>query len=248
MKQENFKDCTIPIIEIFNSVSGEGISAGGVMTFVRSAGCNLRCSYCDTKYSYDEFDCRNKNLKPDEIIDIINTYRCKNILCTGGEPLELNKAKRYLPLYIASKGFKVRIETNGSCPVYSHSEIKEFIEDTNLLNLNYALDIKCPDSLMSENNIYEENFKMLGLGDELKFVVASQNDLDFGIDVIKKYSGVLAKSGAIINFSPVFGKIHPSNIVDILKENNGYFEETGLKVRLSLQIHKFIWPPEARGV
>ncbi len=248
MNVQQFELNRIPIIEIFNSVSGEGISAGSVMTFVRVAGCNLRCNYCDTKYSYNEFGNEIQILKPNEIINILNSYNCKNVLCTGGEPLELNKVKRYLPLYLASKGFEVRIETNGSCPLYSNAEINDFVKDANLIKLNYALDVKCPDSGMSDYNIYSENLKLLGSEDEIKFIVGSQGDLQFALRCIKEHSQVLSQTGVTINFSPVFGKLESREIVNVLKENNTYFEKYKLKVRLSLQIHKFIWPPEERGV
>lgn len=248
MDLKQFEESKIPVVEIFNSISGEGVSAGTVMTFVRVAGCNLRCGYCDTRYSYEESEKVNRRLYAGDIIKDLNRYKCKNVLCTGGEPLELNKAKRYLPLYIASKGFKVRIETNGSTPLYSKYEVNEFLQSTGLYNLNYALDIKCPDSGMSGFNIYEDNFKGLGPSDEIKFIVMSQNDMRFGLEIIKYYRDILSATGAAINFSPVFGKLHPAEIVNMLKENNAYFEVSNLKVRLSLQIHKFIWPPEARGV
>jgi len=162
--------------------------------------------------------------------------------------LELSKAKRYLPLYIASKGFNVRIETNGSCPVYVKNEIQEYSGNVSPLKLNYALDIKCPDSGMVDYNIYDENFKDLGPGDEIKFIVGSKRDLKYGLDTIYKHSEVFSSTGVIINFLPVFGKLHPAVIVNMLKENDEYFEEHNLKVRLSLQIHKFIWPPKTRGV
>ncbi|WP_051461071.1 radical SAM protein [Ruminiclostridium josui] len=248
MNLQQFEQSRIPIIEIFNSVSGEGITAGSVMTFVRVAGCNLRCNYCDTKYSYNEFGNDIQVLKPNEVVNILESYNCKNVLCTGGEPLELNKVKRYLPLYLALKGFKVRIETNGSCPLYSKAELNDFSEETNVLKLNYALDVKCPDSEMSNFNIYNENFKLLGTDDEIKFIAGSRSDLKFAFEIIKGHRNILSQTGITINFSPVFGKLDAIEIVNWLKENNAYFEEYKLNVRLSLQIHKFIWPPEARGV
>ncbi len=248
MNLQQFEQNRIPVNEIFNSVSGEGISAGSVMTFVRVAGCNLRCNYCDTKYSYNELGNEIQVLRPKEIVNILDSYNCKNVLCTGGEPLELNKAKRYIPIYLASKGFKVRIETNGSCPLYSKTELNEFVEDAKFLKISYTVDVKCPDSGMSDYNIYNENFKLLGSDDEIKFVVGSQIDLEFALSSIKEHRDILSSTGVTINFSPVFGKMEGIEIVNMLKENNNYFEAFKLNVRLSLQIHKFIWPPEARGV
>lgn len=248
MKIREFEEVRIPVVEIFNSISGEGISAGEVVTFLRVAECNLRCSYCDTTYSYQLSDDNYDWLTPQEILERLSQYNCNKVICTGGEPLETAKAKRYLPLYLVKKGYKVRIESNGSCPVYSKKELRKFeIEQVND-RLNYTLDIKPPSSKMSNHNIFAENFIKLTLGDELKFVVANDEDLNYAKKVIDKYKDILAKSNLIINFSPVFQAIEAESLVEFLKENNPYFINNNLKVRLSLQLHKFIWDPEAKGV
>ncbi|MBC8060136.1 MAG: radical SAM protein [Clostridiaceae bacterium] len=247
MNLEQFIKCKIPVVEIFTSISGEGISAGEVLTFVRVAGCNLRCSYCDTTYSYDESANENEFLTGEEIVKRLVEIGAVKLLCTGGEPLETKKAKRYLPLYLAREGFDVRIETNGSCPVYSKEEIATFT-DKEVFPLHYVLDVKCPGSLMHEYNIFEENFSKLRLGDEIKFVVACQEDIDYALAVIDKYKFIFSTNEVIINFSPVFKSIETSDIVTMLVEKNSYFMTEGLSVRLSLQIHKVIWPPEMRGV
>lgn len=247
MNLEQFMQYKIPVVEIFTSISGEGISAGEVVTFVRTAGCNLRCSYCDTTYSYEETGENNEYLTPEEIVEKLIKIGAAKVLCTGGEPLEISKAKRILPLYLATKGFDVRIETNGSCPVYNKDEITTFANNQTL-SLHYVLDIKCPKSGMSENNIFEENFTQLSLGDELKFVVADQGDIDYALTVLHKYSEILSRNEIVINFSPVFNSIDCKDIVQMLVEKNSYFIAEGLKVRLSLQIHKVIWNPETRGV
>lgn len=248
MNLQQFLENRIPINEIFSSISGEGISAGSIMSLVRTAGCNLRCRYCDTTYSYSESENENKMLYPDEVVDILLGYRCRNVLCTGGEPLEQDKPKRYLPLYIAAKGFNVRVETNGSCLLYNEQEIQRFLGINNKLNLHYSMDIKCPDSGEESKNIYDENLRMLNSGDEVKFIVSSDSDMEFALDIIDKYKRIFALSSVVVNFSPAFGKLYPTNIVEMLKKNNEYFEVNKLRVRLSLQIHKFIWSKDARGV
>lgn len=248
MTVNKFKNAIIPVVEIFNSVSGEGISAGSIATFVRVAGCNLRCSYCDTTYSYDEYNEDNQMMTPDEIVDRVAALGCKDIICTGGEPLELQKPKRYLPLYLASKGFRVRIETNGSCPVYSSEELECFLRGKRLPVLYYALDIKCPGSGMSKYNLFEQNLEKLYEGDELKFVVSHRQDIDYAVKIIEKYKDILALNKVIINFSPVFGRIEPRELVEVLKEKHQYFSNYSLQVRLSLQIHKIIWPADTKGV
>jgi 7-carboxy-7-deazaguanine synthase len=247
MDLEQFKQCKIPVVEIFTSISGEGISAGEVLTFIRTAGCNLRCCYCDTTYSYDEKASTNEFLTAEEIVERLKKIGAFKLLCTGGEPLETGKAKRYLPLYLASRGFDVRIETNGSCPVYSNEEFAAFT-DGKALSLHYVLDVKCLGSGMDEHNIFEENFSMLHLGDEIKFVVASQEDIDYALAVLNKYKDIFSAKEVVINFSPVFQSIETKDIVKMLVEKNSYCMAAGLRVRLSLQIHKIIWPPEMRGV
>ncbi|GIM27680.1 7-carboxy-7-deazaguanine synthase [Clostridium polyendosporum] len=258
MTLEQFKNSQIPVVEIFKSISGEGISQGEVVTFIRTAGCNLRCSYCDTTYSYDECNKDNEYLTADKIVERLEELGCKSIICTGGEPLETGKAKRYIPLYLAIKGFKVRIETNGSCPVYSDEEIAAFLGENskvsnNKLNLEnlpifYALDIKCPGSGMAHKNLFEENFKLLRSGDEIKFVVGGEEDINYALETIEQYKDVFSSKEVVIDFSPVFGKIDPKKLVEMLVEKDSYFTDNNIKVRLSLQIHKFIWNPETRGV
>ncbi|WP_018247613.1 radical SAM protein [Orenia marismortui] len=245
MKKEDIK---IPVVEIFKSVSGEGISAGEVVVFVRVAGCNLRCSYCDTKYSYNQNLEEYQYLTYEEIRERINKFNCNEVICTGGEPLERDQVKRYLPLYLVEQGFKVRIETNGSCQLYSKQELSEFKINSRDSDLNYTLDIKSPSSKMSDNNIFMDNFIKLESNDELKFVVGDNKDLEYALAVIEKYKDILAQRQVVINFSPIFEAIEVDKIVEFLKQESLFFTKNNLKVRLSLQLHKFIWPPEARGV
>jgi 7-carboxy-7-deazaguanine synthase len=247
MKLEQFKKYRIPLVEIFTSISGEGISAGEVLTFIRTAGCNLRCSFCDTTYSYDEKASGNELLTAEEVVERLRSMGALKLLCTGGEPLETDKAKRYLPLYLATEGFDVRIETNGSCPVYSIEEIANFT-DKKGLTIHYVLDVKCPGSCMHEQNIFKENFSKLHSGDEIKFVVANKEDIEYALDVIDKYKDIFSRNQVVINFSPVFNLIDAKDIVEMMVEKNSYFMAESLKVRLSMQIHKVIWPPEMRGV
>lgn len=251
MEREDFEKVSIPIVEIFNSISGEGISAGYVATFLRAAGCNLRCSYCDTVYSYCEVGESVEMLTPSEILEKVGAFSCREIICTGGEPLEMDKAKRYVPIYLASNGYNVRIETNGSQPLYSDEEVNEYgLVDHS--RIKYSLDVKCPGSKMSMDNIEDtllkNNFMKLKKGDELKFVVGSEEDLSYSLRVIEKYKNIFANNKVITNFTPVFGKLNAERIVEFLRENNKYFEGNALSVRLSLQIHKYIWEPNQRGV
>ncbi len=244
MTLEQFLETKIPIVEIFCSVSGEGITQGQLVTFVRTAGCNLRCSYCDTTYSYNESGKDIELLTPEEILIRVKALGCREIICTGGEPLEEGKPKRFVPYYLASKGFNVRIETNGSCRLGDGSPLFEKQEAP----VFYVLDVKCPSSGMSQYNIFEENFNKLRPGDELKFVMADEEDIRYALDVIDRYKKIFSEKQVVINFSSVFGKLPPEKIVKVMIEKNSYFMDNGIKVRLSLQIHKFIWKPETRGV
>ncbi len=246
MNQKQIKQDKIPVVEIFKSISGEGITSGFFVTFVRVAGCNLRCSYCDTTYSYEKEYADNMCLTLDEIYQQVKTLGCKDVICTGGEPLEHDTPKRYLPLYLASKGLQVRIETNGSCEVYSQKEVAFFMSGSREAQVQYTLDIKCPGSSMHQYNIFEHNFKQLLEGDELKFVVSGQLDIAYALDVIEAYKDIFKAHDVVINFSPVYGKMDAREIVDTLKQHPLLSEQ--LKIRISLQLHKMIWPPEMRGV
>ncbi|AEY67490.1 radical SAM protein [Clostridium sp. BNL1100] len=237
----------IPVIEIFNSISGEGISAGTIVTFVRVAGCNLRCSFCDTRYSY-EGTYNIEEMLPEQILEKVAEYKCKDIICTGGEPLETGMEKRYLPLFLASYGYNVRIETNGSCELYSEEELRSFGIDNVLRNVYYTIDVKCPGSEMSKFDLIEKNVHFLKKEDEIKFVIAGEEDFEYSIEKIKAFKDIFRSNEITLNFSPVFGSIEPAELVELLKLHNSFFAEHELRVRLSLQIHKFIWNPQKRGV
>lgn len=242
---KSFTETKIPIVEIFQSISGEGLSSGNIVTFVRVAGCNLRCTWCDTKYSFKESGGSVEQLLPDEIINRVKAFGSNDIICTGGEPLEEEKSKRYLPLYLASNEFSVHIETSGGSVLYSLQELEAF--NTERSKISYCMDIKCPGSGMDKHNIFG-NIPKLIEKDELKFVVKDQTDLDFSLVIIEKYKNHLAIENIALNFSPVFGSIEPVQIVEFIKQHNTFFEENELWPRLNLQLHKYIWPVHQRGV
>jgi 7-carboxy-7-deazaguanine synthase len=245
MTREQFENTPIPIVEIFQSISGEGISAGNMVVFVRVAGCNLRCTWCDTKYSFPESGESVSMMLPGDIVSNIESFGNREIICTGGEPLEEGKAKRLLPAWLASLGYKTRIETSGASKLYQSDELSIFTGAAS--NITYCMDVKCPGSGMVYQNLLT-NITLLQKGDELKFVVKDTTDLNFSFDVIEAYKKQLSKNAIAINFSPVFDAITPSEIVDFLKQKTKFIVDNGLWVRLSLQIHKYIWPPFMRGV
>ncbi len=235
-------------MEIFNSISGEGISTGILTSFVRVASCNLRCSYCDTVYSY-AVDAENiRWMTPAEIADELRAMDCRHVICTGGEPLEHGKAKRMLPMYLASEGFEVRIETNGSCLVYSDEELEAYGGNKLRANLWYTLDVKCPGSDMAHFDKLADNVNRLAEGDEIKFVVGDDDDFDYAMQLIERHDKLLSEREVVLCFSPVFGRMEPHKLVDLMKAQGKCFMESALKVRFSLQVHKVIWPADAMGV
>ncbi len=244
MTIKEYEQIPIPVVEIFQSISGEGISAGNIVSFVRIAGCNLRCAWCDTKYSFNESGEGVQMMLPADIRKTLSGIGSNEIICTGGEPLEEGKSKRFLPVYLANF-FKVRVETSGGSILYSEKELLNFgiLRD----QISYCMDIKCPGSKMDHKNLYNNIFE-LKKNDELKFVVINTEDLLFSLEIIEKYKSSLSGSGIALNFSPVFGSVDPDVIVDFLKENTKYFMDNSLWARLSLQLHKIVWPPDMRGV
>ncbi|WP_432663846.1 radical SAM protein [Wukongibacter baidiensis] len=205
--------------EIFLSIQGEGASTGYPTVFVRFTGCNLRCSYCDTKYSYDDgFD-----MTPEDVYGKINEYGYKRICITGGEPLLQEEINMLLSLL---KEYEVNIETNGSI------DIKAFkLSDRH----RFTMDMKAPSSLESKE-MKLSNFKHLRETDEIKFVIGSREDYEWAKETIKNYY-----EKGVITFSSVFTKIDPKEII-------GWILDDKLDVRFQLQIHKFIWNPEEKGV
>lgn len=230
------------INEIFSSIDGEGIRTGCPVTFIRSFGCNLRCSYCDTMYAVqpeNEEDLANAFtvMTVEEIVakcEELGNYR---ITFTGGEPL-IQKDAPELVAALLEKGFEVNIETNGAVNLKEFNDkLVDVLTDDSLLDdLIYTLDYKCPTSGM-EDKMIMENIDYLNDTDVLKFVVGSQEDLDSMKRVVDQYT-----PECYIFVSPVFGNIEPSAIVDYVLENNMQ------NVRVQLQLHKIIWDPATRGV
>lgn len=209
------------VVEIFKSIDGEGIRAGFPVTFIRLFGCNLRCSYCDSLYACDGAGYSDMTIE--EILTDVYKLGCKRITLTGGEPL-IHKDAKKLIVALMTDGFEVNIETNGSIPVC----------DVMFSNVILTVDYKCPTSGM-ESKMHMTNLEMLRDKDVLKFVVGSREDLDV-CKRLRKFTK------AQIFISPVFGKIEPKEIVEYMLENE--MEDC----RIQLQLHKFIWNPEQRGV
>ena len=215
------------VVEIFESINGEGMRAGELAVFVRMKGCNLSCNYCDTMWA-NKPDCEFAEMTAEQIVDRKKSG-IKNVTLTGGEPLLQKDADKLLEAFSSEKDIRVEIETNGSI------DLKPFLK---FENVSFTMDYKLPESDM-EKYMNTDNFKILRKKDTLKFVASSVNDLKKAKEIIEKYE-LIGKVNII--FSPVFGKIELTDIVDFLKDNKLN------DVRMQLQMHKFIWDPEERGV
>ena len=206
-----------PVNEIFFSIDGEGKRAGSLAAFIRLAGCNLRCSYCDTAYAFDE----GKSMRIEAIAEAVKGW--KNVTVTGGEPL----CQDIHVLLQRLREHEVNIETNGSVDVTPYHAYPWVF---------FTLDYKCPSSGM-ESSMLEKNFQTLRPQDVLKFVVGDMEDLRTAQRVCEKY-----EPNCLVYLSPVFGKIEAKEIVEYMKAARYK------NWRLQLQLHKYIWPPDARGV
>ena len=217
-----------PVAELFASINGESVRAGEPAVFVRFRGCNLACSYCDTKWA-NRPDCPVRMMTAEEIADFADRAGIADVTLTGGEPL-LQKDPDVLISRLTASGHRVELETNGSVSVEALSRLEP--------RPVFTLDYKLPGSGM-ESAMLTENYRFLAKEDSVKFVSGSREDLERAAEIIERYR-LTEKCSVFI--SPVFGKIDPADIVAFLLERrmNG--------VRLQLQLHKFIWDPEKRGV
>lgn len=219
------------VIEIFCSIDGEGPTAGELATFIRFSDCNLRCRWCDTSYSWDGSS-KYISMTSEEIIEYIRMNQVKNITLTGGEPLIQPHIEQLLRTLSEESQYQIHIETNGSI------SIAQFKERVPSPNISYILDYKGPDSCMN-HKMCLENFEKVSINDVVKFVIASEKDLNQAYQIIVDYDLL---NRCLVYFSPVTEEIAASQIVDFMKQKklNG--------VKLQLQLHKYIWPKEMRGV
>jgi 7-carboxy-7-deazaguanine synthase len=216
------KEDSLNIIELYLSVQGETHLVGLPTAFVRLAGCNLRCSWCDTPYSFG----RGTPATIESILKGIKDYNCKHVCITGGEPL-MQKNVHALMTQLCDLGYTVSIETGGSLTIKGI--------DPRVITI---LDIKCPGSAMDGKN-YWQNLEILQDHDEIKFVILDEKDYLYSKDVCERYNLYDRKHAPL--FSPVHGLLDPKLLVDwILKD--------AIRVRLNLQMHKYVWSPETKGV
>lgn len=215
------QDPQLNIIEIFSSVQGETSRTGLPTTFVRLASCNLRCTWCDTAYSFG----RGTPIEISSILTAVENLGCRDVCITGGEPL-LQPDVHFLMKKLCDRNYCLNLETGGSlsiAPVDSRVHV--------------ILDIKCPGSGMSHKN-YWQNLELVRFKDEVKFVISDSQDYLYSKEICTQY-GLWNRIPLL--FSPVHGVLDPKELV-------GWILADKIPVRLNLQIHKYIWTPDTRGV
>lgn len=217
------------VVEIFSSINGEGTRAGQLAVFVRMQGCNLNCTYCDTKWA-NEPDAKFHWTSTEEILELLRSMEIKNVTITGGEPLLQEEIGELLEAMAKEENLRVEIETNGSVPLQPFAEIPN--------GPSFTMDYKLPGSGM-EKYMLPENFAVLRAQDTVKFVVKDYEDLCRARDVIREYD---LTEKCHVYLSPVYGQIELENIVNFMKDNRLN------DVNMQLQMHKIIWDSEMRGV
>ena len=217
------------VVEKFVSINGEGMKAGTLAVFIRFFGCNLRCSYCDTLWASSP-DGPYDIMTEDDIVTYVKETGVHNVTLTGGEPLLRDNMDILLKKLSALPDIFIEIETNGSVDIRSYKSIAG--------NISFTLDYKLPYSGM-EDKMFMPDFEAVDKNDTVKFVAAGKDDLDTMKEIVEKYN-LANKTNVFI--SPVFGEIEPVTIVEYMIDNKLN------SVKMQLQMHKFIWDPNQKGV
>ena len=211
----------LKINEIFYSIQGESSYTGLPCIFIRLTYCNLRCSYCDTEYAFHN----GSDMSINQILKHIDKYPANLVMVTGGEPL-LQKDCISLMGELLKNKYSVMLETSGSLPL--NKVPKKVVK---------IVDFKCPSSNMKHKNDWKI-LKDIDKKDEIKFVIGDKKDYNWSKDMIKEYD--LDKICPIL-FSPVYDKINIENL-------SKWILDDGLNVRLQMQLHKYIWGADKKGV
>jgi 7-carboxy-7-deazaguanine synthase len=209
------------IHEIYRSIQGESTFAGLPCVFLRLAVCDARCVWCDTPHAFNQGSLWGL----DEVVDKVMGFGCPLVEITGGEPL---LQEEVLPLMarLADRGLTVLLETSGAHDVGRVDR-----------RVHIIMDLKCPDSGECAGNRWE-NLDLLKPADQIKFVIASRRDFDWALEAVRAHG--LDRRFTVL-LSPVFGAVTPRELAEWLLGS-------GMQVRMQLQLHKYVWDPEARGV
>jgi len=211
------------VTEIFRSIQGESTHSGRPCTFVRLTGCPMRCVWCDSEYTFTGGD----HFQIDDVVAQVQSFGCELVEVTGGEPLA-QKSAFDLVRRLCDEGFEVLVETGG---YVSTGELDE--------RAKVILDVKCPASGEESRNHWQNLERLRSDKDEVKFVVADRSDWDYAQTVIEKYD--LQTRARAVLISPAWDQID-------LQDLANWVAQSGLNIRMQLQLHKYIWGPEVRGV
>ncbi|MFB3926088.1 MAG: radical SAM protein [Syntrophales bacterium] len=211
---------SLKVNEIFYSIQGESTYAGYPCVLIRLSGCNLRCSFCDTRYAYTE----GVSMEISEILETVAGYGCPLVEITGGEPL-LQEETPALILSLLEKSYRVLMETNGSMDI---SRV-----DPRCVRI---IDVKCPSSGESHRNDLQNLNRLTG-GDEIKFVIADRTDYEYAKMILLRNQRI-EEIAVPVHFSPAFGGISLETLASWILEDR-------LPVRVHVQLHKIIWPGES---
>lgn len=211
------------VTELFHSIQGESTHAGRPCTFVRLTGCPMRCVWCDSEYTFTG----GEHISIDDLLAQVRGLGCNLVEVTGGEPLAQKEAFSLIR-QLCDEGFEVLVETGGYVSTEDLDERARVI-----------LDVKCPASGEEQRNHWPNLERLRFDKDEVKFVVADRGDWDFTQEIVRKYE--LQSRARAVLISPAWGVIK-------LEELATWITSSGLNVRMQLQLHKYIWGPEVKGV
>lgn len=236
------------VVEIFNSIDGEGKRTGELTTFIRLYGCNLRCGFCDTKYSYNQEseELPYKEMSIEEIIKECDKYNTDNITLTGGEPL-IHLDVKYLLRILSESGYNVNVETNGSVSIKQYYN-EDGTHAQGYENVWFTVDYKSPSSGMQDKMLMD-NFDVMKYKYQdvvYKFVVGNEKDLDVANDIINTKILTNINRNNLVYISPIFGDIEPKAIVEYMQKHDLFDSKT--PIRCQIQLHKVLWPVDQRGV
>ena len=212
----------LTVFEIYPSIQGESTHAGRPCVFVRLAACDLRCAWCDTPYAFTG----GQKMTVEAVVERVQSFGCPLVELTGGEPL-LQKDAVPLMARLVDAGHEVLVETGGHLSI---ADVPEAVAR--------IVDVKCPGS-GEASKMHWPNLDVLRRRDEVKFVIADRADYEYARDVVSRHA--LAGKVAAVLFSPVHGVQDPQALAAWILADH-------LPVRLQLQLHKYIWSPDTRGV
>lgn len=211
------------VTETFRSIQGESTHAGRPCTFVRLTGCPMRCVWCDSEYTFTG----GEYFALDDVMNKVREYDCKLVEVTGGEPLAQSEAFILIE-QLCSEGFEVLVETGGFVSTEGVDPRASII-----------LDVKCPASGEEPRNHWPNLERLRADKDEVKFVIVNFADWTYALEIIRRYE--LSKRAKAVLISPAWDALDLKNVAE-------WVSTSGLDLRMQLQLHKYIWGPEARGV